>query len=899
MSLANALAQPFSPPQTQPRAAEPALLRLAERETFTADLRETLQSLLDLCAFALEKPISESLNEFEKQLVRLADKATITQQNLYFDSVHELKRRRGEVGARFLLSLEDALAHLGQDRPLPRMRAAGASNVKLALTESTHLDESLVLTDIATKVELRVREPLYALGHRFGALAGTARVATPVMPLGPRSVAEALRYATAQLDLTLEHRLMLYRCFERVVMNQIGTLYVAFNNCLIERDVLPRLHTLPTENGSAPTTSVTALASAGAPRLVGVPSGKPHLPGYFGTLRQLLSECRRAETYTASSQDLQEVLAALQACQGTDLIADCTPQLRSGEDIKRQILALLHERCADGRTPCIREEDLDTIDLSMMLFEFLSRRARSAGMVNWVLAKLQLPILRAALKDKAFFADPTHCARRLLNDFAEACQFWVDENETATDPSLIEKLQSLTNQVVSEYQGDDEVLAAVLQGLSQQIQTLARRVEVSERRHIDAAAGREKLERSRLAATAAINERMARNKPSEFLRTLLERGWADVLTVTLLRDGEGSAAYARRLDVVDQLLGGAQNLPRDTLLAALRAEVESGLAQVGLHDDDIGAIGRRLFASAEAVPDENPISQTELAFKLRLKPRLGGEASAVVPETSSIDDIAALAPNARAAFEQLCTVAPGTWFEFIANSAGDTFRRKLVWHSQDTGRCLFVNPRGVPSADISLPELARQMAGERARIATTEREALIDSAWAAICGTLGNFSGRKQGPQGASTTGTGRGSDQITDRPTQEPTPQPQELRTLLLVDDEVNIQRALTRLLRNEGYRILCASSAHEAMAILAKEEVQVVVSDQRMPQVSGTELLTQVKAIYPNTVRILLSGYSDAVAITDAINRGAIYKFLVKPWDDDDIRMQVREAFLAQAVH
>jgi len=139
----------------------------------------------------------------------------------------------------------------------------------------------------------------------------------------------------------------------------------------------------------------------------------------------------------------------------------------------------------------------------------------------------------------------------------------------------------------------------------------------------------------------------------------------------------------------------------------------------------------------------------------------------------------------------------------------------------------------------------------------------------------------------------------VPHQPAQEPAPHPQEQRTLLLVDDEVNIQRALTRLLRNEGYRIFCASSAHEAMAILAKQEVQVIVSDQRMPQISGTELLTQVKALYPNTVRILLSGYSDAVAVTDAINRGAIYKFLVKPWDDDDLRLQVREAFLAQELH
>jgi response regulator RpfG family c-di-GMP phosphodiesterase len=64
-------------------------------------------------------------------------------------------------------------------------------------------------------------------------------------------------------------------------------------------------------------------------------------------------------------------------------------------------------------------------------------------------------------------------------------------------------------------------------------------------------------------------------------------------------------------------------------------------------------------------------------------------------------------------------------------------------------------------------------------------------------------------------------------------------------------------------------------------------------MPEVSGTEFLSDVKRMYPDTVRIMLSGYSDAVAVTDAINRGTIYKFLTKPWNDEDIRLQVRSAF------
>lgn len=117
--------------------------------------------------------------------------------------------------------------------------------------------------------------------------------------------------------------------------------------------------------------------------------------------------------------------------------------------------------------------------------------------------------------------------------------------------------------------------------------------------------------------------------------------------------------------------------------------------------------------------------------------------------------------------------------------------------------------------------------------------------------------------------------------------------RTLLLVDDEENILRALRRLLRRDGYRILTAASGSEGLERLEETEVGVIVSDQRMPGMTGTEFLSRVRELHPDTVRIVLSGYTDLESITDAINRGAIYKFLTKPWEDDLLRHNIRQAF------
>lgn len=117
--------------------------------------------------------------------------------------------------------------------------------------------------------------------------------------------------------------------------------------------------------------------------------------------------------------------------------------------------------------------------------------------------------------------------------------------------------------------------------------------------------------------------------------------------------------------------------------------------------------------------------------------------------------------------------------------------------------------------------------------------------------------------------------------------------RTILLVDDEENILRSLERLLRQDGYDILKAGSGNIGLELLKQHEVGVIISDQRMPGMTGVEFLSQVKELYPRTVRIVLSGYTELKAVTDAINKGAIYKFLTKPWEDDLLRENVREAF------
>jgi diguanylate cyclase (GGDEF)-like protein len=115
----------------------------------------------------------------------------------------------------------------------------------------------------------------------------------------------------------------------------------------------------------------------------------------------------------------------------------------------------------------------------------------------------------------------------------------------------------------------------------------------------------------------------------------------------------------------------------------------------------------------------------------------------------------------------------------------------------------------------------------------------------------------------------------------------------VLLVDDEPNVLAAMRRVFRRESWKLLTAADAHEGFELLARHNIGVVISDLRMNGISGAEFLYRVREMYPNTMRLLLTGYNDFTTVIDAVNRGDLYKVLSKPVDDNILRDSIRDAF------
>lgn len=849
--------------------------------------RAVLEGVFAYLSGELEKSLRHTLNEYEQALFRLAEQSRSNEeQQSAFESLRETRRTRADVTPQFLLNLEAALAACvdpeTRGAPVFSKARAGEHGNTLALVNNVDFEESLALLEAANRAEIKLGQKLFGLGQRFAVLIAVPAFEPDELPIGPQRLCECLRLAIEGFELPAEHRQLLFKVFDRHVMQEIESSYDGVTKYLIESRILPNLvvsaprlrrsgdagsanpsnanastedpkpevsskpatpradtagyapgtsaspgMAMPTpfgtgagtqaalndglsrrpmspnapasEPGPGPAQSfgIGSMPSApsnddellvggfGRPLTTGWPGAPQTLPReaavndpqdrqMFSTLRELLAGRRAAlgmnaatpagAVHPVQSSDVQSVLGLLQNAPTTPLTVAGKVVPRNVSHIKQDLLNQLRQLTPEGKLPKLAEEDTDTIDLVGMLFDNLTKEGRSVAPVQELLSKLQVPVMRVALRDKGFFSQRSHPARQLLNALAEGGFYYMGEPDQ--DRGLVEKMQMVVDRVNSEYEDDLAVFETLLSDFAKHLHTLVRKSEVSERRHVESAKGREKLEQARKTAAAAIAEKLQGKKPRALIRTLLEQAWADVLALTILRSGENSDAYQRRLAIIDRLLDSDIGRDAETTAALateaattpvaaapaspstepviempeLRAEVESGLSQVGFHLDDVQSVIGRLFDAEKAAQNDDTATLTEVASRLRAKTRFGEEAGdnkdrAVMMRA---EPSLPLTPQEIAVVARLKSLPFGTWFE-MQIASGDWQPRKLSWFSPLSGRCLFVNQRGARADEMSLEALAHEIAEKRVRLLEDKRESIIDRAWSAIVRTMKNI----------------------------------------------------------------------------------------------------------------------------------------------------------------
>jgi hypothetical protein len=771
-------------------------------------VRTLLQGVLDYAADELGRGLLLALDAYEHSLVSHADAAHSNDvRSSYLTALRVFRAGRQRLPAQFRRELEAALATV-QSASSPTLPGTGGSGggLTLSLVADTVIEENIVLNEVANRTEVRNSLPLFLLGQRFGVIAGRPAFEADRLPIGPYRLCEALRRASHELELSIEYRQLLFKQFDRLVMQNISTFYEAVNQYLVAQRVLPHLTFVPirarptVQNPAAsmpagsqpsasqlgietvdhephakavpepaappPSRSREALAEIARQLAAMPPPPQPatRWPGQaeggneaaaerqdidmFELLRELMAGRRAlvgklggrasanaATDRVAAGADLQRALSRLQA-------KPVATEARPGAvaTLKQDLLAQLRQLSPQGDAQALTQQDDDAIDLVGLLFDHLGRELRPNNPTAPLLSQLQVPLLRVALGDKGFFSRAQHPARQILASIAEAGEFLNPQDEA--DRDMLGRLREVVERASREYNGDPALFASLLTELNQHLQAQARKAELAERRHVEAARGREKLEVARLQAAETLDRLLGGRRVPLFLRTLLGQAWSDVLALSLLRGGDQSETFRQQLKIAERLLDAAeiQRQTGQSPIASkeahqLRDAIEAALLQVGYHADDAQAIGARLLLPDE-IADDDPASSTELAMRLKQRVRFGQDAD---PAAAAAEP--ALSEAEQAQLDAILKLPFGSWFEF-KNAQGVMERRRLSWFSTATGHCLFLNHRGQRVGECELPWLAREITRGNVRIVMQPPGSLVDRAWGAIVRALHSFAGR-------------------------------------------------------------------------------------------------------------------------------------------------------------
>jgi Protein of unknown function (DUF1631) len=754
-----------------------------------ARAQQLLETSFTLCAEGLHEPLRRCLSEFERELFALAERAhRHTEQQDCFASRQRVLQDRTTLEQQFIAQVGAAFNNIDTASARSDAPAEAKAWQSLELLDPVKQELTIALSQLGTRGEVRHSSALYELGYRLAVLVGAPPLEGEALPLGPHALAQAFHQASNTLDLPLEHYLLLLQSFDHWLIQALAPIYDTINAQLQADGILPQLRSIPVPRhvsnrphvATAAETAAAAAAAAEPARHASTAGAPPGAPiQVLESLRDLLAQ-RRADQGMASGQpagraaspdELQAALAALQ-----DHLAQVTDQasreLRSAQRLREELLTQLNIGNPSG-APRTQLSDVqgDTVELVAMLFEQLGQQLQQSGSARALLGDLQLPVLRMAIADHGFFEKPEHPARKLLDTVTGAANDWLDGSDDELNRPLAIKLEQLVTRASREPPSTG-LYTSLLADIEHHLALLTRKAQAAERRHVEAAQGRERLDQARRRASELMAERFAQSPPRGLLRALLDRAWSDVLALTLLRHGEDSDDFRAQLAITDQLLG---RLPVTDRLQ-LQLDVENGLQQIGMHAEESVQVAQRLLGSENPDPSVVLPSATDLAMRLKQHQRLGehagqepaaalplpsapASAPASVPASTPISAPTSTpasapasaapsasapppsrtpvpSPRARRIEEHLRELPFGSWFEFVDPTTGQLVQRKLAWYSPMSGRCLLVSRRGQRGEEMNLMQLAQEIASGRVCEVPTQRESLLDRAWRGLTGNL-------------------------------------------------------------------------------------------------------------------------------------------------------------------
>ena len=782
------------------------------RRPVPRDMARILGDCRDLAIHRLLLSFTSMLDRVGDLLMARAERSDVREdQSVFLDAREALTRERSNLMADF----ERHLRHLVDERisgkGIVKADFSAVDARKLTLVDTEAMDESVLSGNIVRVVENTCHEELRELNRGVGFLMGEPNLETAANPLAPTTIVAAFTEALHGIKGDRRIKLAILKELNQTSFGDIAAIYADVNRHLEGMNVVPQMKPHAVQrgaggqggrgaddraDGSTPpqgsgevdlmamlqrlVSSRLGQQAAAAPMPAGLPPGgiqvpdagpppTAHEPGQALTMQALVS----ALGMMASSGAAQQAQPAAGPFGGPRILAtpelgDALSRLQHGESsmnyggVSFQLAGLqqdMHNVLRDLQESPLGSKanqlEAMTIELVAMLFDFIFETKDLPDSIKALIGRLQMPVLRAAMLDGAFFSKKSHPSRLLVNALAHAGIGW-SPTMGHEDP-LYRKIESIVHRVLEEFSEDiglfDELRADLEKFLEEEDKSAEAQIQ-STAEEIDQ---RDRLEIAQSVAHAEVELRLRQHPTPTFLATFLREQWMETLTQRYLRDGETSEGWTSALATLDDLIWSVQpkreTEERKRLVAMLRnllKRLQGGLVNIpwepggreqfmtNLVEAHAAAVKPSLAAApmpttavaeaaAAAAEEATAKGDVETAAKARKLAEAMAPAPAPPPPEPAPE-----APQDRFA-EIAATLDRGMWVEFEGEDGQLAFA-KLAWVSPLRGTYLFTNRQGQKAVSLSADELAERFRNDRARL--VEAEPLVDRAFNSMMATL-------------------------------------------------------------------------------------------------------------------------------------------------------------------
>ncbi len=741
----------------------------------TSPSKESLkQHIRDNSISLISDHLNAMFDGIDDSFFELANHAhTNNEQNRYFEAMREIRIKRKGIESFLQQTLEDAF-EIPPEQGEKNLESSEDVDIEdLTLVHNDALEESVAVESMISKARANYAGSLMQFQTRISTLYPELQRNNPVNPLDPALICQAFAEVCSGLEIEIKEKLIVFKQFDRHVMHYLVEMLESGNNLMVKAGILPNLKYTAVTNKSRDDGAQDGNQGADSSKTLGAENYPPE-SDVFEQAQELLASLRTSpknstnpkdtpisgsrenqsgpqsrsgliggEAFSGAPQMVEgpQLVNMLSGIQGS-MIAD---NLAEGPvvtvDLRSAIKGVLDEQSKTSETPTtISQVDEDLINLVSMLFEFILDDYNLSAPIQVMISRLQIPILKVAIRDKSFFSKPSHPARKLLNALAKASIGWSDASEKSRD-KLYQQIHDVVHSILEDFDGDISLFERLYEDFNNYLTREERKSKLVEQRTKEAEIGRVKSQKAKLVVDRILYEKISSTAIPQVALDLLKSGWSRVMFLVYLKEGRGHR-FSQCVKVVDELIWCLQVHTEEEarkrwvqVVPKLLKNLKVGLKEVAYNtsrlDDMLLDLKKQLTqtfklqsvsAAMKDAPKPAPLTDLKAAIDAAEKKKVHVTDASLAQYLDIVD-----------------AMQPGEWVEFkLVN--GSRFRCKLSTSLDESDSLIFVNRLGLKVVEKSRAELAEELS--KGTMLALESGMLIDRAIDSVMNNLRKMSGK-------------------------------------------------------------------------------------------------------------------------------------------------------------